>query len=208
VWTNVLQLSTSTGIHADVKTLGGVSHVLLYNGSSSQLASIEYVPLTQTYQAWTTRPANVALPLEASTETASLDVDSQGRMWLASDYAAGSSQVVVYYSDAPYSSWSGAVTVATGINSDDIAVVTAMPGGQVGVLWSNQATQRFGFKLHVDGADPTVWSSDEVPASQSAQSVGLGMADDHLNVAVATDGTLYAAVKTSYDTGGSPKIDC
>ena len=32
------------------------------------------------------------------------------------------------------------------------------------------------------------------------------MADDHLNVAVASDGTLYAAVKTSYDTSGYPKI--
>ncbi len=32
------------------------------------------------------------------------------------------------------------------------------------------------------------------------------MADDHLNVAVAADGTLYAAVKTSYDKSGYPKI--
>ena len=32
------------------------------------------------------------------------------------------------------------------------------------------------------------------------------MADDHLNVAVASDGTLYAAVKTSYDTAGYPKM--
>ena len=32
------------------------------------------------------------------------------------------------------------------------------------------------------------------------------MADDHMNVAVAADGTLYAAVKTSYDTAGHPKI--
>src|SRR6059036_3769513 len=32
------------------------------------------------------------------------------------------------------------------------------------------------------------------------------MADDHLNVAVASDGTLYAAVKTSYDTSGFPLI--
>ena len=45
-----------------------------------------------------------------------------------------------------------------------------------------------------------------MPASASALNVGLGMADDHLNVAVASDGTLYAAVKTSYDTAGYPKI--
>src|SRR5215216_2276467 len=43
-------------------------------------------------------------------------------------------------------------------------------------------------------------------ASQSALNIGLGMADDHLSVAVASDGTLYAAVKTSYDTAGATKI--
>ncbi|HEY6866003.1 MAG TPA: LamG domain-containing protein, partial [Candidatus Eisenbacteria bacterium] len=47
----------------------------------------------------------------------------------------------------------------------------------------------------------------EVPSSQSAlDGVGLGMADDHLHAAVASDGTLYAAVKTSYDTPGYPRI--
>jgi hypothetical protein len=75
------------------------------------------------------------------------------------------------------------------------------------VLWSNQSTRRFGFRVHADGADPATWSADEVPASQSAiDGVGSGMADDHLNVAVASDGTLYAAIKTGYDTSGYPLI--
>jgi hypothetical protein len=84
--------------------------------------------------------------------------------------------------------------------------VVALPNATVGVLWSNQNTKRFGFRVHEDSSDPTVWQADEVPASQSALAVGDGMADDHLNMAVASDGTLYAAVKTSYDTGGFPKI--
>jgi len=205
-WTNVLQLSASTSVHADVKAVGAVSHVLLFNYGTSQLASIEYVPATQTYQFWTTRPANVSLPLVGGTETATLDVDSQGRMWLATDFAAATDQIVVYYSDAPYSSWSAPVTLATGINGDDISAVIAMPGGKIGVLWSNQNTQRFGFRTHLDGTDPASWTADELPASQSALNIGAGMADDHLNVAVASDGTLYAAVKTSYDTGGYPKM--
>ena len=74
------------------------------------------------------------------------------------------------------------------------------------MLWSNQNTQRFGFRTHADGGAPATWAADEVPASSSAENVGLGMADDHMNVAVAADGTLYAAVKTSYDTAGHPKI--
>ena len=32
------------------------------------------------------------------------------------------------------------------------------------------------------------------------------MADDHIHLAVASNGTLYAAVKTSYDSSGYPKI--
>ena len=51
-----------------------------------------------------------------------------------------------------------------------------------------------------------VWSADEMPGSQSALNVGHGMADDHMHVAVASDGTLYAAVKTSYDKNGYPKM--
>jgi len=203
-WTRVLQLSTSTGVKADVKSVGPVVHVLLYNGVSSALASAEYVPLSQTYQAWSTRPANVPITLDTGVETATIDVDSQGRMWLASDVVT---DIVVRYSDSPYSSWSAPVNLANNVNSDDISAVTAMPGNKIGVLWSNQATKRFGFRTHLDGTDPTLWTPDEVPASQSAiDNVGAGMADDHLNVAVASDGTLYAAVKTGYDTAGYPKI--
>ena len=81
-----------------------------------------------------------------------------------------------------------------------------MPSNTIGVLWSDQVSERFGFTVHTDGADPCSWSPNEVPASQSARRIGGGMADDHLNVAVASDGTLYVAVKTSYDTAGYPKI--
>ncbi len=205
-WTNVLKLSNATGVHADVKASGAVSQVLLFNAGSSELASIEYVSASHSYQAWSARPANVALPLDGSTETATLEQDTQGRLWVVSDHAAGADQIVVYYSDAPYSSWSGPVTLASGIHADDIAVVTALAGGRIGVLWSNQNTQRFGFRTHLDGTDPASWTADEVPASQSALNVGAGMADDHLHVAVGSDGTLYAAVKTSYDTAGYPRI--
>ena len=117
-------------------------------------------------------------------------------------------KIVVYYSDSPYTTFQGPVEIASGVLSgDDISVVTAMPGNKIGVLWSNQNTKRFGFRVHNDGDAPTIWSADELPASQSAiDNVGTGMADDHLNVKVATDGTLYAAVKTGYDTAGYPKM--
>ncbi len=198
-WTEVLRLSTETGTNADVKAVGNVTHILLYD-SDPALVSVEYVG--GTYQLWSTRPtpSTVSLP---DSETATIDIDSAGRMWVASE---SGTDIVVHYGDSPYSTWSGPVTLASGVNSDDISVVTALPNSTIGVLWSDQVTQRFGFRTHTDGADPATWSADEVPASQSALSVGGGMADDHLNVAVGSDGTLYAAVKTSYDTAGYPKI--
>ena len=202
-WTDVLKLTNATNSKADVKSIGNVAHVLLFEGVTSELVSVEYVPATNSYQPWSSRPAVAPVSLDNGVEIATIDVDSQGRMWLAAD---GSTTVTVRHSDPPYASWSTPITLASNITADDIAVVTAFPNGKIGVLWSNQTTQRFGFRTHVDGNDPTTWSADEVPASQSALNVGAGMADDHLNVAVASDGTLYAAVKTSYDTPGYPKV--
>lgn len=202
-WTNVLKVSNRTGVEADVKPIGDLAHVLLFDGSSTHLASIEYG--NGTYGMWSGRNANANILLPSSTETATIDVDSQGRMWVAYDNKSAST-IEVRYSDGVYASWSSPVVVASGVKSDDICVITAMPNGQIGVLWSNQNTKRFGFRTHADGASPTSWSSIEAPAAQSAQNVGTGMADDHLNVAVGSDGTLYAAVKTSYDSSGYAKI--
>ncbi|MBN2315232.1 MAG: hypothetical protein JXM79_14980, partial [Sedimentisphaerales bacterium] len=198
-WVAHLQLSGEIGTVADVKVAGNMVHILLYD-STPELVSAEYSG--GSYQRWSVRPTPSPVLLPDS-ETATIDIDSTGRMWLSTE--AGS-DVVVYYSDPPYSSWFGPVTVASGIHSDDITVVTALPDNTVGVLWSNQIAQRYGFKIHADNDDPNLWSADEVPASQSALNIGSGMADDHLNVAVASDGTFYAAVKTSYDTDGYPVI--
>lgn len=201
-WTAVLGLSTAR-FRADVLPIGNVVHVLLEKDTASKLASIEYVAGSPgTYQAWISRPSLSNVQLDADAETATLALDTTGRMWVASD---GSADIQVRYSDAPYATWSGPTTIATGVAADDISAITSL-GGRVGVLWSNQNTQRFGFRTHIDGSAPSAWSSDEVPASASAQDIGLGMADDHLSVAVAADGTLYAAVKTSYETPGSPKV--
>jgi hypothetical protein len=203
-WTSILKLSTLTTSKADCKKVGNVVHILLYQGASSQLASAEYVPASQTYKLWSNRTSTVGLTLDSGVETAVIDIDGTGRMWLAS---AGVSDINVRWSDAPYSTWSSPVTVATGATDDDICTVIYMSAlNKIGVLWSNQNTKRFGFRTHADGASPSTWSADEVPASQSALNVGKGMADDAMNIAVASDGTLYCAVKTNYDLAGYPTL--
>ena len=204
-WTSVLKLSNNTDTHADVTDTGTVAHVLLYRGASSELASIAYAG--GTYALWPTRTSNAPVTLTGATEpAATIALDSAGRLWVA---WVGTSDVWVSSSISPYSAWSAPTSLASGMPADDIAVITAMPGNKIGVLWSNEnaGVKRFGFRTHVDGDPQASWTADEVPASGSAHdSIGTGMADDHLNVAVASDGTLYAAVKTSYDTAGYPKM--
>lgn len=203
-WTSVLKLASTTYARADCKPVGNVTHILLERGVASHLVSVEFVPKTGSYKLWSARTGRVPIALDEGVETATLEMDGAGRMWIASD---GRTTMNVRYSDFPYAVWSGPVTVADNVLDDDICSVIAMPAaGKIGVFWSNQNTRRFGFKTHIDGQEPSFWSTDEVPAGSSAINVGGGMADDHMNLKVAADGTLYAAVKTSYDKTNYPRL--
>src|SRR5688572_19428773 len=204
-WSPVFRINTRTTGKADVLPVGDVAHVLLYDGSAStRLASIQYVPGSPgTYQVWSQRSTQPVIPLSSGIEMATLAMDGAGRMWIASDTG---SAIEVRYSDGNYAAWSGPITLASGVGSDDISDITTLPNGSVAVLWSNQNTQLFGFRTHAPGASPSAWSALESPASQSALNVGAGFSDDHMSLAVASDGTVYAAVKTSYDTSGYPVI--
>jgi hypothetical protein len=209
-WTPVLLLTSNTSVNADalLDASTGVVHVLLFDDDQSQLASAQYVPgppgQPGSYQPWSQRPAPVAVPLESATETASLALDSTGRLWVGYD---GSSNIKVRYADPGngYATWSASITLAS-TNSDDICAIAAFGGNRVGLMWSNQNTERFGFRFHQDGAAPGSWSSDELPGAPAALSKGAGMADDHMHLSVASDGTVYAAVKTSYDSSGYTKL--
>jgi len=202
-WSNVLHLSDSTKTFADVRNIDSVTHILLYQGEKSELVSIEYNSVLMDYQVWSKRQFSVNIQLEHASETATLDIDTFGRMWLVSD---NETEINVRWSDSPYNLWSNPIALATNILADDICALCTFPNGNVGVMWSNQNTKRFGFRMHQYGTKPELWLDDEIPASGSAIELNGGMADDHLNLAVATDGTLYAVVKTSYDSVGYPLI--
>ena len=204
-WTKLQLLLPGDYAKADCKVVGNVAHILLFRETNmSYLISLEHSPKDNTYVPWSQRPTRVVLNLDPNVEVASLDVDSKGRMWVAYD---GNKEIYAKWSDAPYATWSAPITLANNTSTDDLSGVIALPTiNKIGVLWSNIATKRFGFKLHDDNADPNTWSEDEVPANQSALDVGAGMADDHLNMTAASDGTLYAAVKTSFETAGYTKI--
>lgn len=187
-WTQVLKLSNNTNTRADAKAVGNVVHVLLYDATNTELVSVEYGG--GTYQLWSQRPVASTISLSGS-ETATIDIDSTGRLWLATET---SNNIIAYYNDAPYNTagWNGPITISTfNTNSDDIGVVTALPGNKIGIMWSNQGTDQFLFRVHNDSDNATTWQNVEEAAANN------GIADDHINVAVASDGTLYAAVKTT-----------
>ncbi len=202
-WTSVLKLVSSSG-RADCWVVGDLVHILIFKGATntSYLASVQYDAKVSTYKFWSKRTSNATLTLPSGSETATLTVDGNNRMWVAS---AGVDKVQVWYSDAPYSKWSSSITIASGIKDDDICAITKL-SGKIGVLWSNQNSGLFGFKTHTDGNSPTSWSSDEEPAAQSAISGLPRMADDHMSLVVSSNGTLYAAVKTSYNKNGYTEL--
>lgn len=202
-WEETLHLSDSTHIAADIRAIGNVTHILLYQGRHSELISVEYDENNKKYMLWSIRPHTVKIHLERASETATIDIDLSDRMWLASD---DETEILIRWSDPPYVNWSKPQSLASGVSKDDICAIITFPNGSIGVFWSNQITQRFGFRLHAMNTNPDIWSVDEIPASGSAISWKLGMADDHINLAVASNGTLYAVVKTSYDTDGYPLV--
>jgi len=201
LWTKVLQLSVDPNTKSDVKLVSssnGLVHVVIQSGDYMQLASLEYVAGSiPSYQVWNVRPYLVDLPLGLNSETVTLEIDSAGVMWVARD--AGN-RVEVLYSMSPYDDWSNVpVTLESGITSDDITAIVQIGSLGVGVMWSNQNTQRFGFAYHDNNDAPTIWSSTEYPGELNALNLGVGLADDHINLASSADGTVYAAVKTGYN---------
>jgi hypothetical protein len=63
------------------------------------------------------------------------------------------------------------------------------------VLWSDQQSNAFRFAVHRDGDPINEWRAEDAL-------VGLGMADDHINLKHDAQGKVYAAVKTSQDAAG------
>ena len=96
-----------------IDELSGVVHVLLFDEANSKLASIEYVPGSSgTYQLWSTRPTLTSVPISSSAETATIVMDSTGRLWVAYDT---SSSIRVRFADPDdgYTAWSASNSVGS-----------------------------------------------------------------------------------------------
>lgn len=97
-WTHVIRLTTKRG-RADCKVVGNTVHILVFQNKTSQLVSVEYDAATKTYKPWTQRSSAVTFSFNEEVQTATIDTDENGRMWIA--YVRGT-DVQVQWSDTPY----------------------------------------------------------------------------------------------------------
>ncbi|MFQ5669110.1 MAG: hypothetical protein ACE5HD_01165, partial [Acidobacteriota bacterium] len=133
----------------------------------------------------------VDVPVDFDAGAGTIAVDATDRMWVAYD-TAGAIQVVTSEAVDHDQTWSAPITLASGITLDDLDSVVAFDG-KIGVAWSNQATQRFGFRYHLDPDPPAVWSSNEVSGAASNLNNASSLKEsfvDELVVIAATGGSL------------------
>lgn len=128
-----------------------------------------------------------------------IDVDSTGCVWATWTHGG---RVWVNRTVGDDRTWGTpyVLPTSTSLQSDDIASVVAFGGNSVGVLWGDQNLGSYLFSVHADGAPDDAWSVPEVALG------GTNMSDDHLNVKAASDGRLFAAVKTSRTADPDPLI--
>jgi hypothetical protein len=131
-------------------------------------------------------------------ETATITRDGRGRWWIA--YGWRRHMWVRTSRDREGAVWTQPIAVSREpASDDDICAIVTLPGG-VGVIWSDQSADTVYFRWHGDEAQPETWEEPEVVDR------GNRTADDHLNTAVAQDGTLYVATKNSFDRIGRPQL--
>ncbi|MBZ0266896.1 hypothetical protein K8I85_01965, partial [bacterium] len=169
-------------------------------GDPAQLWSYSYDATTRTYELRDGFPAEMG---DASgCEALTIAKDTTGKLWATWESGRNIRVNCTTTSDADWGT-SFVIPPQPGkTDSDDISVIAAFDG-KVGVLWSDQSENTNYFAYHVDGDDDTVWSALEIAAQDPALAP---VANDHLNVAVASDGTFYAVTKTNLSGSNDPGI--
>jgi hypothetical protein len=216
---------------ADVLWNGTHLFALMYKGEDTTLHKYKYNAKTQTYTLLAGFP--VAIPLLAGSESATIAQDSTGRLWIAYDPAISpplpkkvcppdvndpedpDAEVHALWS-VDHTTWNvmnNRVVLQSPICNDDLAAIVAVPfKDRIGVMWSdqtgtgNKARDNFGFRLHRDKQDPTIWEPvEKVPLPPSRL-----IADDHIHLTVTERGDVIAATKSSTvatDANGKPILD-
>jgi hypothetical protein len=163
----------------------GTKLIVLLFGSSPQLFEFTYNASTRSYSRLAGFPVSLTIP--AASETAVVDQDSQGRLWIT---WTADRQVRVAHSSPDHLQWNFPGTLLRDQVSDhDVSTVVAFGGNAMGVFWSDQARQEFAFRMRDDRDAPDAWKPVETVHA------GERVADDHVNACVDASGRIYVVTK-------------
>jgi len=202
VASHVVATSSLTSIH------------LSQGGNPARLYRYSYAAATGK---WSLDPSFPSQISSNSSESLTLDKDSTGKLWATWTQVSGNA--TAGYKNAVYVNGTTTSDLTWGVpfvvpvaganpSVDDISALVAFGRNKIGILWSNQLTDRVYWAIHVDGAAIGTWRGGTAAADTY-------IADDHLNIkSVQSDsqGRVYAVVKTSLDasptsTPSSPQVN-
>ncbi|MGH2569676.1 MAG: hypothetical protein ACRDGR_00530, partial [bacterium] len=145
----------------------------------------------------------VGIPGTTKTPALTITKDSLGELWAA--WTVGGRVLINRSSDGGLT-WGTEFALPTqghvGI-AEDIASIIAMGNDHVGVLWGNQIDEKYYFSAHRDGDADMSWQPREEALADGAYA---NVADDHISLAVAPDGSLVAALKTGSGGAANPLV--
>jgi len=166
-------------------------------GQRGELYRYTYNSTNQTYALDNGFPVEVN---DATSEALVIAKDSTDRLWVT---YAKDQQIYVNHSgtsDTDWDSENGPFVLPVGnvnVNNDDLSSVIAF-NGKIGVMWSNQSSDKIYFAVHADTSLPHQGWSNSIVAFDGA---GNKSADDHIKLQALPNsdpaGFVFAAIKTS-----------
>ena len=203
-WATQTWLDTGTVVDerpdADADFLWTGEHLYSASASKGTASSHRARILRYTYDPKTSRfLPDTDFPVAINDTGASgivIDRDSKGILWVT--YVSGGSLNVVHTltSDADWSAPSP-VPGAGILLDEDVSSLVPFGPGRIGVMWTDQTTERMLFTSRADTDPNDVWSPVEVVAT------GIGTSDDQLNLKTFELGgarVVATPVRTTVDT--------
>lgn len=176
-------------------------YIFVSGGSKSQFLRLSY-----SSGAWSKDsgyPVNVTHFTHSGEYSISFSRASNGELWA---FRVNSNQLEGIVSTNEGTSWSGVIVLKTGLHNTALTDCHAFSDSGsdfMGVCYSENSTTNsiVGFLRHQDGTSSSTWTDE----SASLPPYSGTRSDDHINMAVANDGTVYLITKT--DGGGASIID-
>ncbi|MGH7490970.1 MAG: FlgD immunoglobulin-like domain containing protein [bacterium] len=202
-WIEQLQVASTRASRPDCFVDNANNKLYIFVSHNSQST---FLRLSYSAGAWSMDagyPANVPSFTHSGEYSISFSRAKNGELWA---FRASGAQVEGIVSVNEGQAWSGVITVKSGTNNEAVADCHAFSTGSgdfMGVCYSENSTANslVGFLRHQDGASQSSWTDETslLPPYSGTQS------DDHINMAVANDGTVYLITKT--DGGGNTIVD-